>query len=344
MKFLFLIGVVFSINSIAQVETITNYKDPTANGSLILNIRDDSTRYLCDKLIVKGGEIELCEGNKEVNYDYFIKRNVIDSSWLNNVLREYDVWMELPEVPGKAAWLNYEKTGTHSYKEDFTGADQKTGLTYKHHESRKHLINYTFANPKGKVYHDDSKFQFQYDWEENIKGRFESLYQDGLKKFRHNYEINRLMAMDKSFSGKMKTTIDAQITGTIQSYYPNGKKKAIVTYTDRYVAEKTEADNSRKLTKANREGEKSMFRENGKLYCKGAFNIKGIDGKLEYYGPKGLAIVKVETYEDGVLNGKVIEYYLDGSTKLKGEYKNGEKVGEWVAFDEEGNKKEVPQN
>lgn len=333
-----LILLFFSLNSFGQFETITNYKDPSANGNLILNIRDDSTRYLCDKLIVKNGVVELCENNPEINYSYFIKRNEIDSSWLNNVLREYDVWMDIPEKPGNGAWLNYEKTASHAYKEDFTGANQKTGLTYKHHESRKHLISYTFANPNGKVYQDDSKFQFQYDWEENIKGRFESLYSDGLKKFRHNYEINRLMAMDKSFSGKMKTTIDAQINGTIQSYYPNGKKKAVVTYSDRFVAEKTEIDNHRKLLKASREGEKSMYRENGKLFCKGAFNINGITGKLEYFGPKGINIVKIETYKDGILNGKTTEFYLDGTVKLKGEYKDGEKVGDWIAFDEEGKK------
>ena len=293
---------------------------------------------------MKTGTVEMCDNNSVIPYKYYIKRNVINSSWLNDVLREYDIWMEIPELPGKAAWLNYEKTGTHAYKEDFTGVDQKTGLTYKHHETRKHLITYTFANPNGKVYHDDSKFQFQYDWEENIKGRFESLYTDGLKKFRHNYEINRLMAMDKGFCGKMKTNIDAQITGTIQSYYPNGKKKTIVTYTDRYIAEKTDLDKERKLLKAQREGEKSMFRENGKLFCKGPFNINGLNGKVEYYGPKGQVVVKIETYKDGVLEGGVTEFYLDGTTKLKGEYKAGEKIGKWVSYDENGKKKEPETN
>ncbi len=322
----------------SQIESITDYKSELANGKLTIQVRNDNVKYLCENLTVIKGEVQLCDSNPKVSYEYFIKRNVIDSSWLNDVLRQYDDFLDVQDPGLKTPWLNYEKKGAETYKEDFISSEQKTGITYKHHESRKHLIGYTLANPSGKAYADDKKFQFQYDWDENIKGKYEAFYIDGMKKFKHAYEINRIMSLDKGLSGKSKSSIDAQITGSIQSFHPNGKKKAIVTYTDRFIAEKSEQDEARKLVKASRSGEKLVYNENGKLFCKGSFNIKGIDGKLEYYGPKGLVVIKEETYKDGVLNGKVTEYFLDGSIKLKGEYKNGEKVGEWLEFDENGDK------
>lgn len=333
-----------SLFSFGQVETITDYRSPAANGKLILQVRNDSLKYVCDNIQVEKGLIKTCDNNPIVDYSYFIKRNVIDSSWLNDALREYDNFIEVDDQGQKAPWLSYEKKSTVAYKEDFTSNDQKTGITYKHHETRKNLITYTFANPKGKFFHDDKKYQFQYDWDENIKGRFEAFYLDGIKKFRHNYEINRIMSLDKGFSGLRKSSIDAQIIGTIQAYYANGKKKSVVTYTDRFVSEKVPESGVRKLIKSSREGEKMVYRENGKLFCKGSFNINGVDGKLEYFGPKGVAIIKVETYDSGVLNGKVTEFYLDGTVKLKGEYKAGEKVGEWLYFNEDGKKIKPEKN
>ena len=49
-----------------------------------------------------------------------------------------------------------------------------------------------------------------------------------------------------------------------------------------------------------------------------------------------MLIVKIEYYKDGVLDGKYIEYYLSGKIKAKGEYKEGELVGEIEEFNEDG--------
>ncbi|MBO72920.1 MAG: hypothetical protein CMD35_04800 [Flavobacteriales bacterium] len=61
-----------------------------------------------------------------------------------------------------------------------------------------------------------------------------------------------------------------------------------------------------------------------------------MNGRVEYFGPKGLIVVKVEHYKEGVLDGKYVEYYLDGKVKAKGEYKNGVLVGEIEYFNEDG--------
>ena len=142
--------------------------------------------------------------------------------------------------------------------------------------------------------------------------------------------------MDKGLTMPKKYTIDAQITGTIGEYYPNGKKKLIVTYTDRMIKDNLADDTKEVISTSTRSGERVAYHDTGRLFSKGRFNSKGISGKVEYYGPKGLAVVKVEYYKEGVLNGKYVEYYLNGSVKAKGEYKNGVLLGELEKFNEDG--------
>ena len=59
------------------------------------------------------------------------------------------------------------------------------------------------------------------------------------------------------------------------------------------------------------------FYETGKLFSRGNFSLKGTEGKLEFFSPKGV-IIKIENYKSGVLNGKTTEYYISGSVKSKG--------------------------
>ena len=42
------------------------------------------------------------------------------------------------------------------------------------------------------------------------------------------------------------------------------------------------------------------------------------------------------TWEDGILNGPYIEYDKSGKVKSKGNYKNGQKYGEWKSYNEDG--------
>ena len=333
---IFLLFLSFTIKGFCQSETITSFNDPMANGTLFLQVRNDSVKYICNTINVQNGVMIPCENNKIIDYNYFIHRNRIDSNWLDDVLRLYDVWMELPKVGVKGSWMNYEKKGTVYYKETFTSDKQKTGITYKHHETRKSLIDYVLANPKGKAFKDEKKHQYQYDWEEIIRGRYEVYYFSGIKKFKHSYEINRIMTLDKGIALGKKYFIDAQISGSIYEYYPNGKKKLVVTYTDRMVRDNASNDNAEKVADSNRSGERLAYSETGRLFSKGNLNSKGLNGKLEYYGPKGLVVVKIEHYKNGTLNGKYIEYYISGKVKAKGEYKNGELVGKLEKFTEEG--------
>jgi len=336
----FFLLLIYSTNLLAQEGSISNYTNPKAQGTLLLQIRNDTIKYVCENLKVENGSVFLCDSNPIIYYDYFIKRNEIKKDWLNNVLRGYDYFIEVKKSEESGAWLNFEKKLNISYKEDFTSDNQITGITYKHHESRRSLIYYTIANPESKMFKDATKYQYQYDWDENIKGRFESFYYNGIKKFRHKYEINRMMTMDKGINGLKKSSVDAQVTGTIQEYYSNGKKKTVVTYQDQFFSEKLNTDAVSKLKQSSRNGEKITYRENGRMYSKESFNNKGLNGKFEYYGPKGLTVIKVEFYKNGILDGKFAEYYLDGSIKAKGEYKNGKKTGVWVKFGEDGKKSE----
>ena len=331
--------IVFFISALCcfgQFETTSNYTDPKANGTLFLQVRNDTAKYICNKIEVKNGKTVPCDSNPVLNYSYYINRNKIDSNWLNNVLRVYDIWMDIPKYGVKGTWLNYEKTGSVYYRETFTSNKQKSGFTYKHHETRKNLISYILANPKSKSYEDNDKYQFQYDWEENIRGRYELYFFSGVKKFKHSHEINRIMSMDKGLKQAKKYSIDAQISGTISEYYPSGKKKLIVTYSDRAIKDNLSDEKTELITTSNRSGERIAYHDTGRLFSKGRFNSKGIIGKVEYFGPKGLVIVKVEYYKEGLLNGKYFEYYLNGSVKAKAEYKNGVLLGEIEKFKEDG--------
>tara|TARA_B100000674_G_scaffold119110_1_gene90414 strand:+ start:9462 stop:10490 length:1029 start_codon:yes stop_codon:yes gene_type:complete len=325
-----------AVNGFGQTETITHYTDPQANGTLFLQVRNDTAKYICNSIEVKNGKTILCDSNQFVDYKYYIHRNRIDSNWLNNVMRVYDTWMKIPKYGLKGTWLNYEKSGSVYYRETFTAKNQKTGISYKHHETRKNLIGYILANPKSKSYEDEEKYQFQYDWEENIRGRYEVYFFTGIKKFKHSYEINRIMTMDKGLFLPKKYSIDAQISGTISEYHPNGKKKLVVTYSDRIIKDNLSDDNVERIKSSNHSGDRVAYNENGKLFSKGRFTSKGMNGRVEYFGPKGLIVVKVEHYKEGVLDGKYVEYYLDGKVKAKGEYKNGVLVGEIEYFNEDG--------
>ena len=42
-------------------------------------------------------------------------------------------------------------------------------------------------------------------------------------------------------------------------------------------------------------------------------------------------------YENGLIHGERIDCYISGNNALKGQYSYGNKCGEWIGWDEEGN-------
>lgn len=335
----FLMTLLLTLCKDANAQTsnlITSFYAPKATGNLSISVRNDSLRFVCPEISVNKGEFQSCDSNPIFPHDFFIKRNEIEKSWLSDVARGFS---EFPDVSGSEStqkWFFFEERRSNHFKEDFTSVIQKSGITYRHHESKKGLISYSMANPNGKVYQDLSKYHCLLDMEENIKGKYESYYLNGKKAFRHKYLINRFLTYAKDVKGtKSKSSMEINLTGTIEEYYENGKKKGLVTYTDLYTIQKKEEDKERKVLKTDRTGVKKKFYETGKLFSRGEFGMKGFVGEVEYYSKKG-KVIKVEKYDDGVLNGKFVEYFVNGDIKVKGGYKKGKKVGKWETFNEAG--------
>lgn len=284
------------------------------------------------------GKVAPCDTFPILDHPYFVKRDVIDSNWSVNIIRLYTTFPAIAEIESDQAWLQIEDKSSIKYKEDFTDTTQKTGVTYRHHESIKNTVFYTIANPQGKFYDNDKKYQFNYDWEENVKGKYELYSVIGLKLFRHKYLINRIMSLSKKIkSGDLKYSIDVKAEGKIEEYYANGKKKTVVEYVDWFLVEKKDDETAPVLTRKNRTGTRTTYYEKGKMFSTGAFTMSGPEGKVEYFNLKG-EVIKVENYKNGLLNGKFQEFYDDGSPKTKGEYKDGVAVGDWQRFSKSGDK------
>lgn len=339
-KLFFLIVVLVSVfgfrSDQESEEVVTSFRSPRAHGKLMLSVRNDSTKFVCPEINVSNGLWVACDSNEIQEHSFFILRDELKKNWLVDIAREYNVFPDVSGAETKQKWFFFEERKSNHVKEDFTSVTQKTGVTYRHHESRKDLISYSMANPGGKIYQDVSKFHCQYDWEENVKGKYEVFYSDGKKKFRHKYLMNRFMTLGRNVQNSIKkSSMEITLNGTIEDYHRNGKKKSMVTYTDYYSIAKKVEDNERQILKSTRKGVKKEFYEKGKLFCEGAFGMKGFEGEVKYYTIKGI-VMKLEEYEKGILNGKFYEYFSDGTEKIKGEYKKGEKVGKWQTFDQTG--------
>tara|TARA_B100000795_G_C22801999_1_gene442450 strand:+ start:1172 stop:2227 length:1056 start_codon:yes stop_codon:yes gene_type:complete len=317
---------------------VTSCFTPLANGVLKLQVRNDSLKYICPEIKVQNGVFTACGKNQLINYDFFIKREKIDSNWLIDPIRLYNHFPKVDGTDSAEKWFIFENKSTHNYKEDFTATDQKLGVTYRHHESKKNIINYSIANPNQKAISDDTKFHFQCDWEENIKGKYESFYDDGSKRFRHKYLLSRLMVLDKKInSTEQQSNCNINLSGLIESYGKKGKKKEVVIYNDYYITEK-ETNKKRTSLKTKRSGQRKVFYDSGKLFYSGKISFKGFEGEVIYYSPKKI-IIKTSNFKNGILHGKTEEFHNDGTNKLKGQYTLGIKSGEWELFDISGKKK-----
>lgn len=326
------------LSVVLVAQPVSNYKNPKAYGKLMIQVKNDSITFFCKDLEVKAGEVNSCDTFQIYDHPYFITRNTIDSNWSVDLFRLYTNFPDISELESEKPWLDLEGRKSVKYKEDYTDTTQKSGVTYRHHENIKHSIFYNIANPTGKFYNNEKKYQFNYDWEENIKGKYEMFSVIGLKLFRHKYTINRIMAYNKNIHTKgVKYSIDVKVEGKIEEYHENGKKKTVVEYVDWFLVEKKEDDGPPTIVKKVRTGTRTGYHEKGKVKYIANFSIAGFEGKVEYYNLKGV-VVKIEHYKDGVLHGKFQEMYDNGLVKIKGEYKQGEPVGNWIQYNEDGEK------
>ncbi len=316
---------------------VTSCESPLANGILKLQVRNDSVKFMCQEIKVRNGVFQACDTHSLASYTFYIHRQKINSEWLVDPIKLNDFFPKTETKESNTKWFNFEYKKSYNHKEDFTSDQQKTGVTYRHHESKKNFVNYVIANPKEKPYSNESKYQFQYDWEENIKGKYESFYGDGTKRFRHKYLATRFMALDKKANSKeQQSNCDITLSGVIESFYETGKKKEVVIYNDLYITEQ-KPKKERITIKSERTGERKTFYESGKLFSSGKFNFKGYQGEVIYFSLKKI-IIKSTNYKDDLLHGKYKEFNEDNTIKTKGQYISGKKSGKWQYFDLSGKK------
>ena len=127
-------------------------------------------------------------------------------------------------------------------------------------------------------------------------------------------------------------------------YYNNGQLRAKNNFKNGTFEEYHE--NGQLVGRINFEnGTYEEYHENGQLkkkvnFNKQDFNGSGSVGPYEEYHENGQLKEKGNFIKNGTNDGPYEEYYLNGQLKEKGTYKDGEKVGTWEEYDEEG----VPQN
>ena len=74
---------------------------------------------------------------------------------------------------------------------------------------------------------------------------------------------------------------------------------------------------------------------NGVLIEKGEF-VNGLkNGEWVTYSRKGKLIRKIN-YDNGLLNGKIELFYVNGKPKANGQFEKGNKIGKWIYYTEKG--------
>jgi len=129
------------------------------------------------------------------------------------------------------------------------------------------------------------------------------------------------------YSDKKTIKLEGQINngnlnGNWKTYYKNGNIKSSSNYENgRIDGEATFWYNTKNRTKR-----ADVTFENNLI----------IDYYYEYY-ESGTQKAKIE-YDDGVADGDAEFYYPNGKIKIEAEYKNNEKHGKWIYFNEKGEK------
>lgn len=306
-------------------KAINDFQNEYATGKLYIQIRDWDNYITCRDVPVANGGFKLCNKHTLPDYSFFIKRDSSGGDWYNDLNRLYD---QFPEIHIRKdnrdqEWIKLEVTKSHAYKEDFKSDRMiNSGYEYRHSESRRHYIVYKMANDSLPIIEDTSRFQYNYDWEEEINGRYQSYYTNGKKCSRHKYKIVRYAYYNKKRDGKGHTfAVDVTVTGKIEDYYPNGVKKKVVVYKDLIVREKANKELDG-IKKSKRTATVIEYYKNRKLKAKGTYTDGVRDGKWLLYHENGRVKEKVE-YVAGVKEGDFKEYSDRGKLLLKGKYVKG---------------------
>ena len=123
-------------------------------------------------------------------------------------------------------------------------------------------------------------------------------------------------------NGKLKfegAFIDNMPVGTFTYYYKNGKVKAVSHMYD---------GGKRSRTK--------VYHENSRLMAEGNYLNKMKDSTWVYYSDFDGVLLSHEHYENGLLEGTVINFYPKGSVAEEIAYKAGLKHGDWKRFFTDG--------
>jgi antitoxin component YwqK of YwqJK toxin-antitoxin module len=304
---------------------INDFKNEYATGKLYIKVKNWDAYITCRDLPVSNGSFKLCDKHTLPEYSFFIKRDSSGGNWYNDLNRLYDYFPEttIRKENRYDEWIKQEVTKSHSFKEDFKSDRMiNEGYEYRHSESRRHYIFFKIANDSLPIIEDTTKYQFNYDWEEEINGRYQSYYTNGKKHSRHKYKIIRYSYYNRKRDGKgTNFAVDVTVIGKIEDYYSNGVKKKVVEYKDQLVREKTNKELDG-IKKSKRTASVVEYYKNRKLKAKGSYSGGLRDGKWQLYHLNGRLKEKVE-YLAGVKDGDFKEYSDRGKLLLKGEYVKG---------------------
>jgi antitoxin component YwqK of YwqJK toxin-antitoxin module len=150
------------------------------------------------------------------------------------------------------------------------------------------------------------------------------------------------------YKGQFK---DDKPIGTFSYYYESGKVKAIVKHDDNSTRSSAYFyhENGNLMSHGiYREMKKDSiwlnFTPAGRISSSETYQNDLLNGKkIVYYVPDNLEDKsrlpsKVSLYENGKLNGESVEYFQSGTVKSKGVYKNDKKIGVWDSFHPNGKK------
>jgi len=130
-----------------------------------------------------------------------------------------------------------------------------------------------------------------------------------------NYTADKLYE-----EGKYK---DSKKTGVWITYFPNGKVKSEITFTN-----------------GSAKGYAKVYYEDGKVQEEGTWENGRWTGDYKMYHPNGQLSYEFKYNVSGKREGTQTYYYDNGQVMMKGDMKNGKEVATWTGFYENGEKKD----
>lgn len=317
-RILFIIAAILITSSFDEESSAyppyTDFQSSDASGALKIYIRNFENKVKCNDVKVANGQYSLCKNQELPEYDFFIKRQIDSGDWYIDLDRVYDYFPQIRVNAGNRnkTWLKEESERSHSYRESLRSVRNQDGYEYKHSESRSNFVIFRIANDSLPIIEDSTEYQFNYEWEEYIKGYYQSFYTNGEKSFRHRYKVNRFVFNSKSkYNLSSDYSVDVKVEGKIERYYENGNKYKVIQYKDVLAVDKDQQKDSSEIKKYKREANVKIYYINRKLQAEG-------------------------TYEDGIRHGKWILYYSNGRIAEKLSYEKGKKKGDFKKFSDRG--------